>query len=343
MAKITARQGKILALIVEKYIATGEPVSSKTVCDALDNCVSSATVRNEMAELIDAGLLEQPHTSAGRIPSQNGYRYYVDNLMTRYELSNEEQERIRLWLKSFSGEPDHLLEKAGAVLAQLTNCAVVSTTPSVEDVSIKKVELLPLSRHTAMIVLLTSSGILKSQVTRLDAELTIETVEAFYNVVKAHFLGKRAADTTTAFIQTLVAALGDKAFPLSGLLIAVCALAQSATGVDIHRVGQKNLLTHKDLSSQAIDLLDFLQRDTPMSHLVNAQKRDLNVAIGSENLFRELQNSTTIFSKYTVGERDSGVVGIIGPTRLDYAHLIPGIQYLTNLVGTLLSEALDDM
>lgn len=80
-----------------------------------------------------------------------------------------------------------------------------------------------------------------------------------------------------------------------------------------------------------------------MSHLVNAQKRDLNVAIGSENLFRELQNSTTIFSKYTVGERDSGVVGIIGPTRLDYAHLIPGIQYLTNLVGTLLSEALDDM
>ncbi len=342
MAQITQRQGKILSLIIEKYISTGEPVGSKSVCEALENCDSSATVRNEMALLTEYGFLEQPHTSAGRVPSQNGYRYYVDHLMTRYELSLEEQERIRLWLKAFSGEPDHLLEKAGEVLARITNCAVVSSTPCAGDSLIKKIELLPLSRKTSMLVLLTSSGVLKSQVIRLDSELTLDMVEAFYNVIKTHFLGRRAADTGTAFLQTLVAALGEKAFSLSPLLIAVCALSQNASSTDIYRVGQKNILTHKEMADSASELMDFIHKDTPINALLGAQKKDLNISIGTENIFKELQNSTTIFSKYAVGEHDSGVVGIIGPTRLDYARLIPGIQYLSGIVGTLLSEALED-
>lgn len=342
MENITERQGKILSLIIEHYISTGEPIGSKTICDALGNSISSATVRNEMAVLTAHGFLEQPHTSAGRAPSQSGYRYYVDNLMKRYELSTEEQERIRLWLKAFSGEPEQLLEKSGEILASITNCTVVSSAPAAQDATIKKIELLPLSRTTSMIVLLTSSGTLKSQVVRLDVELTLEMVESFYNVVKSNFLGKRVADIKTAFMQTIVASLGEKAFLLSPLLISVCTLAVNASLTDIHTVGQRNILSHKEMAENASELMDFLYKDTPISELLNAQKRSLNISIGTENIFRELQNATTIFSKYAVGENDSGFVGIIGPTRLDYARLIPGIQYLSSVVGTLLSEALND-
>ncbi len=342
MVKITKRQGKILSLIIEIYISTGEPVGSKKICEKLDNAVSSATIRNEMAILTDHGFLEQPHTSAGRIPSQSGYRYYVDNLMTRYELSLEEQERIKLWLKAFSGEPDHLLEKAGEVLAELTNCAVVSSTPCATGDSIKKAELLPISKKTAMIVLLTSSGMLKSRVIRLDNEITLDMVESFYNVIKAHFIGRSIENTSTAFLQTLVATLGEKAFYLSPILITVCTLAQNATETDIYRIGQNNILSHKEMVNNASELMEFIHKDTPINTLLSAQKRELNISIGTENIFKELKNSTTIFSKYSVRDHDSGVVGIIGPTRLDYARLIPGIQYLSGVVGTLLSEALSD-
>ena len=342
MQKLTPRQEKVLSLVIESYIATGEPVGSRAVCEALDNAVSSATIRNDMAELTALGLLEQPHTSAGRVPSQNGYRYYVDYLMNAYELSAQEQEHIRLWLQAFAADPDKLLNKAGAVLAELTNCTVITGAPASDDAVIKKLELLPLTRHTAMLVLLTSSGVLKSTVCKTDSELTLDMVEVFYNIAKAHFNGKPVNAIGTPYLQTLVAALGDKALIMSPLLVSVCELATSASGSEVRLTGQKNILSHRELVENAGELMDFLNRATPVNHLLSSQKHDLNVAIGTENIFKELQNSTTIFSRYSVGGRDSGVVGILGPTRLDYAHMIPGIQYLTSLVGTLLSQSLED-
>ena len=138
MAELTPRKQQILATIIELYVATGEPVGSKAICSEMGNSVSSATIRNDMSDLVEIGLLEQPHTSAGRIPSQTGYRYYVDNLMTTYELGLEEQERIKIWLQSFSGEPDKLLEKAGAILAELTDCVAVSSSPSDNEAFIKR-------------------------------------------------------------------------------------------------------------------------------------------------------------------------------------------------------------
>ena len=343
MAAVTERQGKILALIVEKYIATGEPVGSKVLCAELENAVSSATIRNDMALLAAQGLIIQPHTSAGRIPSQSGYRYYVDNLMKRFEMSAEEQSRIRMWLEAFAGEPDLLLEKAGGVLAELTKCAVISSSPSDGDAVIKRIELVPIGTRTAMVVLLTSSGILKNHVCRTDTEITLQLAEVFYNIVKSQLIGRRAADLTTAYIQTLAASLGDRALVMSPLLITVSELAASAVNTEVHLKGQSNILGYSELAQNAYELMNFLHMGVPVSQLISSsQKRDLSVNIGSENSFRELHNSTTIFSKYTAGERDSGVVGIVGPTRLDYQRLIPGIQYLTNLVGSLLSEAADE-
>jgi heat-inducible transcriptional repressor len=189
MSALTERKQKILSIIIERFIATGEPVGSKAICADMGNTVSSATIRNDMSDLVEIGLLEQPHTSAGRIPSQAGYRYYVDNLMTTYELGLEEQERIKIWLQSFSGEPDKLLEKAGAILAELTDCVAVSSSPSDSEAFIKRIELVPLSNHTAMIVLLATSGILKTAVVRSDTEINVDIAEVFYNITQSYFVG----------------------------------------------------------------------------------------------------------------------------------------------------------
>ena len=342
MQPLTERKRKILAIIIERFIATGEPVGSKAICADMGNAVSSATIRNDMADLVEAGFLEQPHTSAGRIPSKAGYRYYVDNLMTSYELGLDEQERIKIWLQSFSGEPDKLLEKAGSILAELTNCVAVSSSPSDTEAFIKRIELVPLSNHTAMIVLLATSGILKSAVVRSDAEINVDIAEIFYNISQTYFTGRNVSDITVTFIQTLVASLGDRVFIMSPFLCAIADLCEAVKTTELHLKGQNNILNHSELSEDAFILMDFLHRGTPLENMLNSQKKPLNVSIGSENAYRELKNSTTIFSKYSVGDRDSGSIGIIGPTRLDYARLIPSIKYLANVIGTMLTETLDE-
>lgn len=341
MADLSERKQKVLALIVEKYIATGEPIGSKLLCDELGG-VSSATIRNDMASLADLGYIDQPHTSAGRIPTQLGYRYYVDHLMSKYELGTDEQERIRVWLQSFSGEPDQLLEKAGSILAELTDCVAISTSPADTEAIIKRVELVPLSAHTAMVVLLATSGILKSTVVHSDSELNIDVAEVFYNIMQTNFVGKKISSVDMPFIQTLIASLGDKVFVLSPLLCAVSDLAAAVGTTELHMKGQSNILNHPDYSQNAIQLMEFLYRNNALESLLNAHKKETSVSIGSENLYKELRNSTTIFSRYSVSDRDSGSIGIIGPTRLDYARLIPSIKYLAGVIGSLLSETLGD-
>ncbi len=342
VSALTERKKQILAIIIERYIATAEPVGSKAICAHMGNAVSSATIRNDMADLVELGLLEQPHTSAGRVPSQAGYRYYVDHLMTSYELGIDEQERIKIWLQSFSGEPDKLLEKAGSILAELTNCVAVSSSPSDDEAFIRRIELVPLSEHTAMIVLLATSGILKSAVIRCDAEINVEIAEIFYNICQTYFNGRNVSDITLTFIQTLVASLGDKVFIMSPFLCAISDLCGAVKTTELHLKGQNNILNHTELSEDAFRLMDFMHRGTPLESIINSQKKPLSISIGSENPFKELHNSTTIFSKYSVGERDSGSIGIIGPTRLDYARLISTIRYLAGVIGTMLTETLDE-
>ena len=342
MAQLTERKQLILAIITERYIATGEPVGSKAICAQMGNAVSSATIRNDMADLVDMGYLAQPHTSAGRIPSQAGYRYYVDNLMADYELDADEQERIKIWLGSFSSEPDKLLEKAGSILAELTNCVAVSSSPADNDAIIRRIELVPLSNHTAMIVLLASSGILKSAVVRSDTEITMDIAEVFYNICHTYFTSRSVSDISIPFIQTLVASLGDKVFVMSPFLCAIADLCEAVKTTDLHLKGQNNILNHTELSEDAFRLMDFIHKGTPLENMLESHKAPMNVAIGNENIYRELKNSTTIFSKYSVGNKDSGSIGIIGPTRLDYAHLIPTIKYLAGVIGNMLTETLDE-
>lgn len=347
--KMTDRKNKILTAIIEKYIQSGEPVGSKALLDTLSQqgiSVSSATVRNDMADLTEMGYLEQPHTSAGRAPSTAGYRYYVENLMTAYDMSPTEKSLINMKMRETSGEPHQVLERAGNILADMTNCAAVSTTPADSEAIVKKIELVPIGTRTAMIVMLTSFGILKTRVCRTDTEITLGIAESFYNIVNHNFIGKPACEITIARIQTLALSLGEKALAMTPLLVTLTDLSKMAEHTDLLLEGQTNLLNHKEFEANAFELMEFLRRSEPLNKIFS--QKNLNkgnspsILIGKENLFRELQNSTMIFSKYSIGGRESGALGIIGPTRVDYARLIPSIKYLSDVVGIILSDNMED-
>lgn len=339
---MTERKEKILALIVEYFIAKGEPIGSKAISSAFETPISSATIRNEMAELSELGYLEQPHTSAGRIPSQKGYRYYVDNLMGRYELSFSEQFRISNMLKNAEGEPERVLSRAGGILADMTGCAAILTTPLDSQTRIKRVELVPIGSKTAMVVLLASSGVIKSRVCRIDSELTLEAMELFYNIAAAHFVGQLASSIHTAGVQTIVASLGEKAFLMTPLLVVLSELAQASTRAEVLLEGQSNLLNFRELEDNAYELMEFLSRAEPLSKLLTSGRDELSVLIGRENFFREMENSSMILSAYLIGGQEAGSVGIIGPTRIDYARLIPSIRFISRIVSSILSDSVEE-
>ena len=338
--ELSERKRRILVAIIEKYIAHGEPVGSKTLCQAFGNSVSSATIRNDMAELAQLGFLEQPHASAGRIPSQQGYRYYVDSLMNKRELSESEQRAIKSMLSYRSGDPEQLLEEASSVLAQLTKCATIATTLVDEEATISKVELVTLGQTTAILVVVTSKGIIKNRVCRLDYPLTDKLITAFHEVVRTNFIGAAINSISMVTLQSIVASLGDRALMLSPLIITLAEIIHEISEIDIVLDGQSNLLSIGS-AANAQELLEFLSRREILKRIVNEQKHRLNVVIGQENPHRELKNSSVIIARYKIDGCDAGALGIIGSTRIDYANLIPNIEYLTGLVSSLLSDAIE--
>ena len=340
--ELSDRKKKILAAVVEQYIKTGEPVGSKSLLENLPMSLSSATIRNEMAELASMGFLEQPHTSAGRIPSHSGYRYYVDNLMSRTELDERMRKHIEQAVSEKSGDADSLLSRAGEVLADLTNCAAVSTTSVGESAVIKRIEMVPVGMRTAMLVLLTSTGILKSKICRADSEITQSLSESFYNVTSAALVGRPLSEVNIAAMQTLAASVGSDAFAMLSLLAGITELARDAAQVDVRLDGQSNLLNYSELEQNAYELMEFLRKGEPLGNIVNLNKNDVDILIGKENKYRQLEHSSVIMARYSIKNQDGGTIGLIGPTRIDYAKLIPSVKYLTDLVGRILTKALEE-
>lgn len=340
--EISERKRKILAAIVEAYVKTGEPVGSKALCKALDYAVSSATIRNEMADLVEMGLLEQPHTSAGRVPSHEGYRLYIDQLMNQTPITEEEQRFIDGNLSSSADDPEHLLEDASQILAEMTRYAAVSTTPSDEEATVRHLQLVQTGRCTAMVVMMISSGMLKNKIFRCDYDLTPEILRIFHKMLNEKLAGIPVASITPAFIQTMAASLGEMTMLMPSVLMAVLEAAREAMEAEVRLEGQYNLLFLPEFGmDSARRLMEFLNQREQLIRLLEGQAGATKVLIGPESEYPELYDSSLVVSRYYLGGKNAGAIGIIGPTRMDYAKMIPKLEYLASSVGTLLSEIMD--
>lgn len=337
---LSERKKKILSAVVDRYIMTGEPVGSKVLCGNLS--VSSATVRNEMSELSEMGYLEQPHTSAGRIPSQRGLRYYVNNLMQSYDISDAERFAIESRFDYVGGEPEEIISNAAKLLSEITGCASVASTPYDSHAVIKRVELVPVSSRTALVILLMSTGVVKSRICRCENEIDISIAELFYNIAAAHFTDRTADDLTTADVQCLAASLGDKTFNMIPLLFTLYELAHDASKFNVITEGQSKLLNFKELEADVYNIFECMKLQSGLSQILKAGRENLSISIGRESMNRALENTSIISSKYSVGGKVVGSMGIIGPLRLDYARIIPNITYISETVGKVLSETIDE-
>lgn len=338
--ELSQRKKRLLALVVERFIATGEPVGSKILCEAL--AVSSATVRNEMAELSALGLLDQPHTSAGRMPTQKGLRYYLDNLVNPAELSNADRFRIESRFDMTLGDPVKILEQAGRILASITGCAAVMSTPFDSQAVIKRIELVPVGNYTALAVMMMSTGVVKSAICKCSEPLDMSAVELFYSVAGSCFIGKRAEELTDAAVQSITASLGDKMIQFLPLMVTLKSLVGEASECQIATSGESNLLYLDGFENDANSVMEFMKHSDALSRVLAKSGDGIRVIIGRENGYRELENASVMLCGYSVGGRRVGTIGIIGSLRSDYARLIPCLRFTSELVGRALTGAIEE-
>ena len=331
--KPTERKQKIVAAVVDAYIRTGEPVGSKLLADMLNNAVSSATIRNDMAELVAAGYLAQPHTSAGRVPTAAAFRLYVDGL--RCSLAEEVERAIDEELFSVSGDPERLLGRASEWLADATGMAAAVATPDRKESCVRRVELLLTGAHSAAVLLMTDSGALRSRVCRLESGCEAEELQRLAERLNGEFAGKPLSDIGVAPVQAL---LGESGLRLLPVLTAFLELVQEAATAEVRLSGQLNLLQHPDIPmDRARSLLTFLSHREQLVGMLAAHPGGLRVVLGSESARSELEGSSIIVTRYG-GDHSGGSLCLIGPMRMDYAQVIPRLQHVAHTVSVLLNK-----
>ena len=339
--KLDIRKLKILTAIVETYIDTGEPVSSKILAQQLGFSVSSATIRNDMAALFEMGLLEQPHTSAGRVPSHLGYRVYVDQLMHCKPLSEEERREIDALFNVRDPDPDKLLEDAAQALADYTNCATVSTTITPKTVLVKRVEIVPAGTRTVVVLVIATNGVIKNKVCRVDFRVTGEIVEFLNQFANGRLVGRSVNDISQWYINSISVTLGDYSQLFIPVLATIYELCREINDGQFYTSGGANLLNYKELADIARDLLSAMANREQLLGVIGSKSDAVFITIGKENNQSELTDTSVVVTKYRIGEQNSGAIGVIGPVRMDYAKLIPHLEYFSQTLGKLLAETFE--
>lgn len=331
---LTERKQKILSSIIDSYILSGEPVGSKAVADEIG--VSSATVRNEMADLINLGLLKQPHTSAGRIPSQKGYRQYVENKKNTGHLTEKEKKYYDSFLTNCF-DPESLLRAAAGVISRASKLSGLVSTPGGSAARVKAVQFVQTSRRTAMLVMMSSAGTIKSRVFRCDFDLTPEITRQFFRAFNEKLIGMKVQDITMPFIQTMGASLGEMSILAGSALMALLEVSRETVITDVIIKGQTNLLFNKDFEASDVkDIFNFLEKKERTVALLEQSESKISVLIGREMNLPELSNASVIVSRYRVGGENAGVVAVLGPLRMDYQKNILMLDYLSESIGNML-------
>lgn len=339
--ELTERKKRILRAIVESYIATAEPVGSKTVAEYGELNISSATIRNEMADLTEMGYLEQPHTSAGRIPSPMGYRLYVNELMGEHQLTLQETQRINEALNLKMEEMDRVLDQAGRVLSQISSYPVFSMAASQAPVTIKRFDLLMVDEDAFIAVIMTDNSVVKNKIIRMPNGITEAQLQLLATVLNSSFTGQTAEEMEQT-LKKLSTRSAPGAFEMISVVVefAIEVLHQLRHQT-VHTAGITHLLEHPEYQSpgKAKSLMTYLTDETEASKLPIKldDSRGMNILIGPENINEAFKDTSVVMASYDIGDNMRGVIGVVGPTRMDYAKVTARLSYfadsLTRMFG----------
>lgn len=346
----------VLSTIINEHLVTGEPVGSKAVAEKFSEtfAISSATVRNVMSELEDLGLVEQPHTSAGRVPTDKGYRFYVDNLLGILSLSDEDLRLINIELGlnelEIKEAPDRLMEKTSQLLSALSKNIGIVVTPSLANDRLKHIEFVNLSENRVLVVLVSAPNIVHNKIIRLNEAFTPEELRRTARYLNVEFAGKTLAEIRTEILRLMheEKTLFDKLLQTAVILCSQSIENETEENAEVYVDGASNILGRSDFNDfeRLRELLRTIEEKSRLVQILNScLGRDastggnVQVVIGKENSTASLQNCTLITAPYRIGDSSSfGTLSVLGPTRIEYARIIAVVGYISKMLEKLMSE-----
>lgn len=339
--ELSERKKKILRAVIDCYVQNAEPVGSKAVAQWAGLDVSSATIRNEMAELSELGYLEQPHTSAGRIPSPKGYRLYVNELMEDYKLSIQETEKINAALQHKMRALDQVIDEAGQVVAKLTQYPAFAFTAAPKHITIKRFDLLTVDSFSFIAVVMTDTNTVRNKLFRLAMEVSDAELQMLSTLLNTSFTDQ-PLEELPKLRDKVAHHAGNDAYELIDLVVGFAAeVLEELARRNVHTAGIANLFEHPEYQTldKAQPLMNLLS-DAEFSPLPAEAGGDMGtgILIGPENVNEKLKDSSVIMASYDLGDGMTGLIGVVGPTRMDYAKISARLSYVAKGLSWIVSQ-----
>lgn len=330
---VSERKKKILGALIEEYIKTAEPVGSKAIAGIANLGCSSATIRNELAELTAMGYLEQPHTSAGRIPTPAGYRMYVNELMEKQKLSIEETEEINRRLNDRMTQLDGMMSDIGKIASQLTDYPALAFA-SYAPATIKRFDLIYIDANTFIIVVMLSNNTVKNKLVHLPISVDQGMMNKLSTLFNANFTGISNEKITPILISSTERAAGDTMGLTSVIASFTMETLANQQEIEAYVTGENRLLGQPEYRDpeKAHKLMNYLAEgghvlSGPADEIFTGDS-EVKVLIGPENVAEELKDSSVVIASYDMGDNTKGLIGVVGPTRMDYSTVAAKLSFL---------------
>ncbi|HBA68562.1 MAG TPA: heat-inducible transcription repressor HrcA [Lachnospiraceae bacterium] len=333
---------KILQAIIRNYLETGEPVGSRTISKYTDLNLSSATIRNEMADLEELGYIVQPHTSAGRIPSDKGYRLYVDQMMEEKEREVEELKGILLEKED---KMDHLLKQVAKVLAQNTNYATIISAPQLHRNKVKFIQLSRVDAGQLLAVIVIEGNVIKNNILTVEEELDDETLLKLNILLNTHLNGLSLEEINLSMITAMKQQAGIHSSIVGYVIDAVAEAIKADEDLEIYTSGTNNIFKYPELADnqKASELINTFEEKQLLNELVVDRLADENntgiqIYIGDETPVKTMKDCSVVTATYELEEGMKGTIGIIGPKRMDYDKVVGTLKTLMHQLDELYNK-----
>ena len=339
--ELTERKKKVLRSVVDLYIRTAEPVGSKAITELPDMNYSSATIRNEMADLTAMGYLEQPHTSAGRIPSAAGYRLYVDELMMDYRLSMDETKSITSAIEEKMQRVDRMVEKVAKLVSQATDLPAISLASRHGGATVKRFDLILAGAGSIILVLMLSNDEVVNKLIKLPLNIEDTDLKVLSAVLNATLTQLTPEDYTPELLERVMGSAGAAAALVPVIVDFTTDTLRRQASTNMAVAGQMRLLgqpEYRDVD-KAQKLITSLDEDT-LSNLpaVFRNEHGTQVLVGPENVAQELKDTSVVMTKFDIGDGMHGMIGVVGPTRMDYAKVTARLSYFAESLSKMFAK-----
>lgn len=340
---LTDRQKMILKIIIDDYVQSAEPVGSRIIAKKESINYSSATIRNEMSDLEDLGYLEQPHTSAGRIPSQKGYRFYVDHLMEKTKISESDYLQVQQQLVQKKLEVEGIISNTANILADLTNYTAIVLGPEVFHARLKNIQLIPINAVNCVCILVTDTGHVEKKVVTIPTQLSASQLEKLTNILNSKLVGTPLYKLSQVLYSEVAKELQknvDHFEHAMEFLQGMISEHQAKDNRDVFLRGTTHILNQPEFKDieKVKSILALFERNGMVIDLFTNQTSSTEVKIGQENHLVEAHNCSIITANYVFDGQPIGTIGIIGPTRLDYSKVIAMINYVSKDLSKILND-----